>query len=153
VVDVWQRLAGFLAANQALPKIVELSQTAGHPLNFHGRNLSIQLPVEEVEKAVLSRRLEGFKVYAGSGSKSVDYSPSDYASARRDTIMACEFDDDARIPTCWHALIEDIMSHHACVGIGNTSASTMRGNGGIPLIAFTSGVWGNWRQGSGHGLS
>ena len=100
---------------EVLPESVELCQMTGHPEELRSE-LTIKLPVEEVEKVMLARGLVGFQIYAGSGSRGVEYFLVDYRSARKDCQMGCYFEKDAKAPACWNSLIEGISSKHSVVG-------------------------------------
>jgi len=115
VVSVWRQLATFLAAHEALPKMVELSQMVGHPESLRNEAV-LKLPVQDVDRVISERNLEGFKIYSGAGSKSADYYLTDYAGARQDSILACYLESRAKAPSSWNALIEAVISAHSTVG-------------------------------------
>jgi hypothetical protein len=115
-ISVWRLLIKFLKTHNALPKTVELSQMAGvcNPENFSSE-LTIKLPVDEVEKLIIERQLTAFHFYAGKGSKAVQYFLTDHRGSAPNSILACHFEKAAKTPCCWTLLIESIMSHHPSV--------------------------------------
>lgn len=113
-VDIWRQLIKFLANQNALPKTVELSQMTGHAEKLRSE-LTIKLPVEEVERLILERHLTAFQCYGGSGSKAVQYFLTDHQGSPPDSILACYFEKSAKVPACWAALIESVMSQHPSV--------------------------------------
>jgi len=115
VAEVWRLLAEYLATHKSLPEIVELSQMVGHAKALQSE-ASLKVPAADVEKLILSRNLEGFKVYAGRSSRSVDYYLMDDRSSRNDYKLGCSIEGDAKAPSEWNSLIEEAIRNHSCVG-------------------------------------
>jgi hypothetical protein len=115
-ISVWQLLVNFLATYHVLPKIVELSQLAGaaDPANWSSE-LTIKLPVDDVEKVILERQLTAFHCYMGKNSKEIQYFLTDHHSSSLNSIFSCCVAKAAKTPDSWLLLVESIMSRHLSV--------------------------------------
>lgn len=112
VSNIWRQLVDFLADREALPNEVELRWMIGPPEEWDSQ-LIAKLAVGEVEALILERKLDGFRVYSGSGARSFQYTLTNHEG--RGCILTCFFEKGAMVPAPWNPLIEDVISKNLCV--------------------------------------
>jgi hypothetical protein len=112
VSNIWRQLVDFLADREALPNEVELRWMTGPPEEWDSQ-LIVKLAVGEVEALILERKLDGFRVYSGSGVSSFQYTFTNQVG--RGCILTCFFEKGAKVPAPWNPLIEEVISQNLCV--------------------------------------
>ena len=116
VAAIWRHLASFLREQKVLPKIFEVSQMWGHDPDFQSDS-NLRLNGEEVGSLIEARKLKGFMVCSGSGSRSCEldfWIPRTPASSP--VKLSCTVGAKAKAPDDWSPLIERIMVDFETIG-------------------------------------
>ena len=116
VAAVWWQLASFLREQKLLPKTFEVSQMWGHEPDLQSES-DLRLNDDEVGSLIEARKLKGFMVCAGSGSRNRELDFWIPRSPPNSPVkLSCTVGAKAKAPDDWSLLIERIMIEFETIG-------------------------------------
>lgn len=115
VEDVWQTIVSILDSSKCLPKEFRLSQIAGHPEEIQSEQY-LFLNADGVRKAIIDRKLDGFRVNTGFSARSIDFWLHSYPAEGPQAFLCVRVEAKTKIPPTWNGLIEALLLQWPAIG-------------------------------------
>lgn len=116
VADLWRTLCSFLNGRECLPATFEVSQVAGHSVEFHTTE-RLTLDSVGVANLIEERKLNGFHVTARiSPRATLSFSLDDGKQVGEQMTLRCRMDSSVKAPDDWSVLISGIMTLSPSIG-------------------------------------